>query len=44
MLNAKKRERYAKHKEEINAKRREKAKEKKAARAAAEAVNNNSLL
>ena len=44
MLNAKKRERYAKHKEEINAKRREKAKEKRAAKAAAEAVNNNSLL
>ena len=35
---------YAAHKEEINAKRREKAKEKRAAKAAAEAVNNNSLL
>ena len=41
---AKKRAYYQVHKEEINARRAQRAKEKKAAKAAAEAVNNNSLL
>lgn len=41
---AKKRAYYQAHKEEINAQRAKRAKEKRAAKAAAEAVNNNTIL